>query len=250
VREQINTLFKVLEPGNYKKYTKQIGKDREHSGLIILLSGDPGTGKTELAKQLAKATQRDLLYFDVSKQRNMYLGESEKAIQEVFTRYGEIVKTMPHAPILFFNESDNIFNKRTAMETSVSQTENTVQTILLNELERFNGILICTTNRPEAMDSAFERRFLMQIEITVPNEIVRMQLLKENFPEMGIDEAFQLSHAYSFTAANLETYKQQKALKRIVSNKKKWNEEEELRCFLNSLHSNGRQRQQIGFKNN
>jgi AAA+ superfamily predicted ATPase len=248
VREQINTFYKILEPNNYKRYTKEIGKKRENSGIIILLSGEPGTGKTELVKQLSKATQRDLLYFDVSKQRNMYLGESEKAIQDVFTKYGELVKNLIHPPILFFNESDNIFNKRTSNETGVSQTENAIQTILLNELERFNGILICTTNRPEAMDKAFERRFLMHIEITVPNEMVRIQLLKDNFPDLSLEVLYQLSNDHLFTAANLETYKQQKLLKRIAMNKK-LNEEEELRHFLNSLHLNVKQ-QQIGFKYN
>lgn len=249
LKEQINTLYKILEPNNYKKYVKLISKNREHCGIIILLSGDPGTGKTELVKQIAKATRRDLLYFDVSKQRNMYLGESEKAIQDVFTKYGELVKKIIHAPILFFNESDNVFNKRTNSETGVSQTENTVQTILLNELERFNGILICTTNRPESMDKAFERRFLMQIEITVPNEIVRIQLLKENFSDLSLDALHQLSNEYLFTAANLETYKQQKVIKRITRNKKVM-EEDELRFFFNSLHLSGKQKQQIGFKYN
>lgn len=249
IREQVDTLYKILETNNYKKYTKEIGKNSESSGIIILLSGNPGTGKTELVKQLAKATARDLLYFDVSKQRNMYLGESEKAIQDVFTKYGELVRNYVHPPILFFNESDNIFNKRTSVASGVSQTENTVQTILLNELERFNGILICTTNRPESMDQAFERRFLMHIEITVPNKMIRMQLLKENFPELKLDVLHQLSNEHLFTGANIETYKQQKMIKRIALRKKS-NDEVELRYFFKSLHLNEKQKQPIGFKYN
>jgi hypothetical protein len=247
VREQIYTLHKILTPINYKKYTKEINKKRENSGIIILLTGDPGTGKTELVKQLAKATERDLLYFDVSKQRNMYLGESEKAIQEVFSKYSELVKQSTHPPILFFNESDSIFTKRRSIESGVSQTENTVQTILLNELERFNGILICTTNKPESMDQAFERRFLMQIEITIPDKTVRIQLLKENFPELSLGVINELSKEHLFTGANLETYKQQKMIKRITLNKK-FDEAEELRCFFKNLRLNTTYRQPIGFK--
>ena len=247
VREQIYTLHKILTPSNYKKYTKEINKKRENTGIIILLTGDPGTGKTELVKQLAKATERDLLYFDVSKQRNMYLGESEKAIQEVFSKYSELVKQSTHPPILFFNESDSIFTKRRTIESGVSQTENTVQTILLNELERFNGILICTTNKPESMDQAFERRFLMQIEITIPDKTVRIQLLKENFPELSLEILNELSNENLFTGANLETYKQQKMIKRITLNKK-LDEAEELRCFFKNLRLNCTHRQPIGFK--
>ncbi|MFN6039558.1 MAG: AAA family ATPase, partial [Bacteroidota bacterium] len=128
----------------------------------------------------------------------------------------------------------------------ISQTENIVQTILLNELERFNGILICTTNRPESMDKAFERRFSMHIKINEPSQMVRAQLLKHHFPEINTEQLYHLSHDYEFTAANLETFKQQKMIAGIIR-KKQTNVEDDLQLFFQTLSSNGNRQNKIGF---
>ena len=249
IRQKVDTIFKILQPKNYTRYVKETKKNREHCGMILLLSGEPGTGKTELVRQLARSTKRDLLYFDVSKQRNMYLGESEKAIQVVFTKYAEIVRKVKQPPIMFFNESDSILQKRSSFENGVLQTENAVLTILLNEFERFNGILICTTNRPEAMDKAFERRFLMHLEITQPNEITRVLMLKNNFPQLSTESLQELSYGYSFNASHLEVFKQQKRIS-LISGAKNVNDEEELRKYFSSLQLNKRTMNKIGFKYN
>jgi SpoVK/Ycf46/Vps4 family AAA+-type ATPase len=249
VKKQIDTIKELMMPKNFSKYIKKMKKEKENWGIIILLSGGPGTGKTELVRQIARESGRDMLYFDVSKQRNMYLGESEKAIHDVFSKYATVVAKVEQTPILFFNESDSVFHQRTSGESGISQTDNVVQTILLNELERFNGILICTTNRPDEMDKAFERRFTMHIKISEPNQIVRAQLLKYHFPGIAIDDMLRLSNEYAFTAANLETFKQQKLINSIIS-KKRATIENDLALFFQRLNSNGSKQNKIGFKYN
>ena len=214
--EQIDFLKKVLNPSNFKRFIHQSKKNGDYAGAIILLSGGPGTGKTELAKQLALETQRDLLTFQVAQQRNMYFGESEKAIQSVFDDYKRVSKQMDNSPILFFNEADSVFGNRTSNQSSVSQTENTIQTILLNELETFEGILICTTNMSDNFDEAFSRRFLMHIVIDNPDEQIRKALILQIFPTISVHVATTLANAFKFTAAELGNFKKQWELKKIT----------------------------------
>lgn len=178
----------------------------KYAGISVLLSGGPGTGKTELARQAARISGRDLLMFNVAEQRDKYFGESEKRIKEVFDYYDELVYSNCRAPILFFNEADSVFQTRTSSGSSSSNTENTIQTILLNELERFEGILICTTNRPDSFDAAFTRRFDLRIIIHPPTAPVRLQLLKEFCKKISIDRLTTLAEQYTFTAAELESF--------------------------------------------
>jgi SpoVK/Ycf46/Vps4 family AAA+-type ATPase len=198
-----------------------------------------------LAKQLALETHRDLLTFQVAQQRNMYLGESEKAIQSVFDDYKRVSKRMDNSPILFFNEADSVFGKRTNNQSIVSQTENTIQTILLNELETFEGILICTTNVPDNFDEAFNRRFLMHIVIDNPDEEIRKELVVQIFPNMSESEAKRLASQYTFTAAELGKFKKQWNLQKITG-LQKGNLESNLTSFL-SQQKNTSKANPIGY---
>ncbi|MFN5346004.1 MAG: ATP-binding protein [Bacteroidota bacterium] len=214
--DQVRFLRKILVPKTLKKYELKAKINGEPSGIIVLLSGGPGTGKTELAKQLALETKRDLLWFNVSEQRNMYLGETEKAIKLVFDDYKRIQLQSKSSPILFFNEGDSVFSNRSKFSGNTSQTENSVQTILLQELESFNGILIITSNRPESFDPAFQRRMLLHISINEPIASVRFELLKTFFPDLQENDLSQLSNEFSFTAAQLNVFLKQWELKELV----------------------------------
>lgn len=227
-------LTKLLKPNNYERYVKRARKQIGNGGLIILLSGPPGTGKTELARQLARSSTRDLLLFDVSRQRQMYFGESEKAIRDVFTTYRRLVEALAQPPILLFNECDSIFQRRMSSSNNTAQTENAVQTILLNEMEDFSGIMICTTNRPEATDAAFARRFHFHMHIQEPDQIVRFSLLSEFFPDYDCRKLIDLSNRYRFTAAQLEVYRKQQLIGDIVT-RKKADGEATLEQYLQSL---------------
>jgi hypothetical protein len=246
VEDKVAVLKKIIEPENLKKFEQQSKKNADNAGIIVLLSGGPGTGKTELAKQLALSTKRDLLLFDVSQQRNMYFGESEKAIKSVFDDYKRLYKHSGNAPILFFNEADSVFGRRQQGNFNTSMTENTIQTILLNELENFNGILICTTNVPEQFDSAFSRRFLMEIAINNPDETVRAQLILQLLPNFHPETAEKLAAEYYFTAADVGKFRKNWELRKIAG-MNQGTIEENLSLFLADKEDMSRW-QQIGFR--
>lgn len=220
IQVSVQQLRLILVPANLRKYVKMAHKNGEPGGIISLLSGGPGTGKTELARQLALETGRDLLVFDVTQQRNMYYGESEKAIKQVFDDYRRICQQSSLAPILFFNEGDAVFSQRTESRGNMTQTENSIQTILLQELEVFEGVMIITTNRPKSFDSAFNRRILLHLEILDPNLEVRVQLLSHLFPTLSQAQVHILSETYAFTAALLGVFRKQWELDGIIRAKR------------------------------
>jgi hypothetical protein len=203
VEDDVELLKEMIKPSNLNAFKKRMEKTGGYAGITVLLHGGPGTGKTELARQLAKSTDRTLLMFDVSQQRNKYYGESEKRIKEIFSFYADVVQMKKRAPILFFNEADSVFQNRQSGDSNTAATENAVQTILLNELEKLEGILICTTNRAFAFDEAFSRRFLMKIELSAPEKEVRIKLLRHYFSSLTIAESEKIAERYQFTAAEL-----------------------------------------------
>ena len=113
--------------------------------------------------QLAKKTGRDIFCIDMSKLKSKWVGESEKCVKGVFNTYRHLCKSKKTKPILFFNEADAIFGKRMEnVDSSAAQMLNTLQNIILQEMETLDGIMICTTNLHGNLDSAFERRLYIR----------------------------------------------------------------------------------------
>lgn len=192
-------------------------KGQSCKGVIAQLHGEPGSGKTEFCYQLARETKRDLLLFDVSQTRNKYYGETEKAITSLFEAYRQEVKRSNAFPILLFNEGDSIFQNRVEGEQNSSQTENIVQTILLNELERFEGILLITTNKPDLFDNAFNRRFLFKLSFGYPDFEIRKALLETKFPGLTSVQCDELARQFHFSAAELNNFTKQRLIDSFCS---------------------------------
>jgi hypothetical protein len=243
--DDVMLLREILKPANIKTFKQTMDKSGGCAGISVLLHGGPGTGKTELAKQLAKSTGRSLLMFEVSQQRSKFFGESEKRIKEIFDFYSEVVSLKKRAPILFFNEADSVFQNRQSGSSNTAATENAVQTILLNELEKLEGILICTTNRAFAFDEAFNRRFLMHIELEAPEKEVRVKLLKHYFPLLMQTECEKIAEKYLFTAAELTNINKMICLQSI-SQKKPTNFYLAIETYLEGLGKNNFSK--IGFR--
>lgn len=161
-RKQVDELATLLEEEHYQSIRNRLRKTNFRSGFACLFYGAPGTGKTETVLQIARKTGRDLIQVNVSEVKSMWVGESEKNIKGIFDDYKQKVKQSIKAPILLFNEADAIIGKRqVGAERAVEKMENSIQNIILQEIEQLDGILIATTNLAENMDKAFERRFLM-----------------------------------------------------------------------------------------
>lgn len=202
----ITRLQEMLLEKNYKNITKRM-KDKGYSqGLPIILYGGPGTGKTETVLQLAKKSGRDILKLNIEDVRSCWVGESEKNMKKVFSMYKDTLKTSKLAPILFLNEADAIVSKRTSIghNASVDKMENAIQNILLDEIERFEGILIATTNLIDNIDPAFDRRFLFKLKLDNPTFDVKKKIWESKLE--GVDENIitSLSRNYEFSGGQID----------------------------------------------
>jgi len=205
--EQISKLIDILLPENFKGIQERLAGQGLRKGFACLFSGEPGTGKTETVYQIAKKTGRDLLQVDASQIKSMWVGGSEKNIKALFDRYRQYVKKIENTPILFFNEADAIIGKRMKFNDksrSVDQMENTIQNIILQEMENLDGILIATTNLTKNMDTAFERRFLYKITFNKPEKEIRYNIWKSMLPGINENEIRILTERYNFSGGNIE----------------------------------------------
>jgi SpoVK/Ycf46/Vps4 family AAA+-type ATPase len=137
----------------------------------------------------------------------MYVGETEKQIKAVFDNYRHSVNAASIAPILFFNEADAVMGRRiefTNSSRAVDRMENTLQNIILQELENLDGILIATTNLTTNLDKAFERRFLYRIEFEKPNLAARVSIWRTMLPDLPAGEAENLAGRFEISGGQIE----------------------------------------------
>lgn len=146
------------------------------SGLSVLFCGPPGTGKTMAAEVLGNALQLDLYRIDLSQVVNKYIGETEKNLKRIFDA-AEISDC-----ILFFDEADALFGKRTDVKDAHDRFANIEISYLLERMERFKGLAILATNRRKDLDEAFLRRLRYLIEFPVPGVPERERIWRAGFP--------------------------------------------------------------------
>ncbi len=219
-REEINqleTLQNLLQKEKFHETQVRLAAKGLPKGIAVLLYGAPGTGKTEIVKQLAKATDREIMKVEISQSKSMLFGESEKIIKRIFTDYRAYAKESKQTPVLFFNEADAIIYKRKEnINSNVAQTENAMQNILLEELENFDGILIATTNLANNFDAAFERRFLFKILFNKPSAKVRAKIWKLKIPHMNENECMALASAFEFSGGQIDNIYRKSEIQEVV----------------------------------
>jgi hypothetical protein len=215
LNEELEVISGLCESSTFERYCASL-ENQSNKGLIVQLHGEPGTGKTEFCYQLARKTGRNVLMLDVSQVRDKYYGETEKLVTGIFNSYRSIVNADSRFPILLFNEGDSIFQRRIDNEHGSTQTENTIQTILLNELERFQGILLITTNTPNHFDKAFERRFQYRLKFDLPDYETRCTLLQRAFPEVERSMVEQVASSVVFSAADLLNIKRKMQIQSLL----------------------------------
>ena len=214
---QLALLKNLLEASNLSATQERLISKGLPQGVTVLLHGAPGTGKTESVKQLAKETGRDIMKVEISQSKSMWFGESEKIIKRIFTDYQAFSKECEQTPILMFNEADAIISKRREVDDSgVGQTQNTIQNILLEELENFEGILIATTNLANNLDSAFERRFLFKIEFQKPDIAVKAKIWNLKLPQLSKSECESLAKQFDFTGGQIDNIVRKNEIHEII----------------------------------
>ena len=198
-------LYELMSEDNLNRIFETMKAEGMRTGFTCLFYGAPGTGKTETAWQLAKATGRKVLCADVASLRGMYVGESEKNTRRLFADYRAALEENELTPILLFNEADAILGVRMEnTKRAVDKMENSVQNILLEEMENFSGILIATTNLTGNLDPAFERRFLYKVRFEKPAEGTRARIWQSIIPDLSEDEAHQLATDFDFSGGQIE----------------------------------------------
>jgi len=215
--KQLDLLSSLLQEENFRETQKRLEKKGLPKGVAVLLYGLPGTGKTESVYQFAKKNNRDIVKVDISQSKSMWHGESEKIIKRVFTDYKAYAKTSEQMPILLFNEADAIISRRKENNASnVSQTENTIQNILLEELENFDGIFFATTNLAKNLDSAFERRFLFKVQFQKPDKLVKAKIWKSKMPSLSEMECNTLAECFDFSGGQIDNIVRKNEIQEII----------------------------------
>ena len=248
ISSQISELGNLLDDVQYKQIRTRMKEKGFRCGFACLFYGEPGTGKTETVLQLARQTGRDILQVNISQIKSMWVGESEKNIKQVFDNYRAKVKECKITPILLFNEADAIIGKRQeGAERAVDKMENSIQNIILQEMETLDGILIATTNLAQNMDKAFERRFLYKIKFEKPTIEARMSMWQEMIPVLKEEETRILANKYDFSGGQIENIARHYTIGNILHGDSE-NVIDELSSYCDSERLNAKEIRKIGFK--
>ncbi|EAI1750626.1 ATP-binding protein [Campylobacter coli] len=226
----------IIMPENTKELLENILKqqdkkvlERLHSWGIksnknieakIIFYGPAGTGKTMSALAMAKSMKKSVLSFDCSKILSKWVGESEQNVRKIFDTYKNIVQTCKQSPILLLNEADQFLSTRVDGSSGSDKMHNQMQNIFLEQIERFSGVIIATTNFLESLDSAFSRRFDYKIEFKKPDFKDRLKIWEKFLPKKAsFEKDFDINilSNYELSGAQILMVVKNTALKVAVS---------------------------------
>jgi Cdc6-like AAA superfamily ATPase len=198
--QQIRELEIWVKHGDTLMNDWGMGK-RLRPGYRALFYGPPGTGKTLTATLLGKYTKRDVYRVDLSMVISKFIGETEKNLANLFA------KAENKDWILFFDEADALFGKRTNVRDAHDKYANQEVSYLLQRVENYNGLVILASNQKSNIDDAFMRRFQSLIHFPAPNASERVRLWKNAFPlKANLDPRIDLSdfaRKYDLTGADI-----------------------------------------------
>lgn len=153
------------------------GESHGYTGqCTVLFAGPPGTGKTMTAQAIARALDRKVLIVCYPELVSKWVGDTEKNITSLFA------EARAADAVLVFDEADAMFHTRVSVTNATDQSFNREVNVLLQEVERFEGCLILTTNRAESLDPALERRIAVKVEFEPPDAAAREEIWRRHLP--------------------------------------------------------------------
>lgn len=203
---QDKTLKEIREIETWLKFNETLLSNWQMRGKIkpgfrVLFYGPPGTGKTMTACLLGKYTARDVFRIDLSMVVSKYIGETEKNLSKLFD------KAANKDWILFFDEADSIFGKRTNVRDAHDKYANQEVSYLLQRIESHPGLVILASNLKRNIDTSFVRRFNAMVEFENPDNRERLKLWGNYLPDVvGLDSKINIKEIalkYDLTGANI-----------------------------------------------
>jgi len=248
VSKEVNFLTDSLMNDKFTSLQDRLTNISLSKGVASIFFGSPGTGKTETVYQIAKKTGRDILFVDLSQSKSMWFGESEKRVKEIFNSYRKTCNNMEIKPILFFNEADALLNKRQEnRQSNVGQTENAIQNILLEEIEKFEGIMIATTNLEGNLDAAYERRFLFKIKFESPTIEVKRKIWQNKLSWLDSNFVGKLSNDFSFSGGEIDNIVRKVTIQEVLTGKRPESNEIYEFCKNEKVLSNNKGKFVVGY---
>jgi ATP-dependent 26S proteasome regulatory subunit len=170
-------------------------------GITTLFDGPPGTGKTMAAEVIANDLNLDLYKIDLSTVVSKYIGETEKNLERIFS------EAQSSNAILFFDEADALFGKRSEVKDAHDRYANIETSYLLQRMEAYDGVTILSTNLRANLDEAFTRRLQFAVDIPFPEEEYRLRIWTTLFPPdvpRAADLDFRLlAHRFKLAGGNI-----------------------------------------------
>jgi SpoVK/Ycf46/Vps4 family AAA+-type ATPase len=180
-KDEIKLVREVLNAAKVRNYVMThwgFGKRlTTGKGLVALFGGEPGTGKTLAAEIIASELGMPLYRVSIPRVMSKWVGETEKNISNIFS------KARASHSVLLFDEADALFTSRVKVESSVDRFANMETNLLLQEIERFEGLCILTTNHEKNIDEAFQRRIQFKIDFPFPDGKQRAKIWKTLIPK-------------------------------------------------------------------
>ncbi|WP_020535967.1 ATP-binding protein [Lewinella cohaerens] len=205
-------------------------------GYRALFHGPPGTGKTLTASLLGRYTGRDVFRVDLSAVVSKYIGETEKNLSQLFD------KAENKSWILFFDEADALFGKRTGVKDAHDRYANQEVSYLLQRVEEFSGLIILASNLKSNLDEAFLRRFNTIIHFPLPDVEERLQLWRKAFPDaVTLDvDLVEVAARYELAGGSIINVVQYACLKSLQRSSNKIRMKDVLQGIRREIEKDGR----------
>jgi len=238
----------AVRPSEYDRIIEGLKEHGLRPCLSILMWGPPGTGKTELTRQIARESGRALLSVKADNMNGIYIGEGSIHFRDLFNSYRYVCAMSKVCPILFLDEADGVLSQRlTSMRGIGDKDANATQSVILDELNTLPGIVIATTNLRENLDEATLRRFLILSEFHVPDSRTRARLWLGRFPSLTPEEAGSIAERYPIAGALMDDIVGVAVLDGVLENRPVTAEDIASYCEERGLKSS-RERLKIGFR--
>jgi len=234
---QLQELLAWVEHGETLLKDWKLGK-RVKPGYRALFHGMPGTGKTLTASLLGKQTGTDVYRVDLSMVISKYIGETEKNLANLFA------KAENKGWILFFDEADALFGKRTGVKDAHDKYANQEVSYLLHRVEAYDGLVILASNFKSNIDEAFMRRFQSVIYFPMLSVNERLRLWKSAWPD-AVDskskiDLLSLARQYELSGATINNVVQKACLRLLATNERVVTKELVLEMVRNEMSKEGK----------